>query len=262
MSTARPIVLTLSGHDPCGGAGIQADIETIANFQCHAVSVITALTEQDSRNVKRIIPQKPGDIIDQALTVLADIPVKAIKIGLLGHPEIVRSVHTILKHCQEIPVVFDPVLAAGGGADLAGNDLISLIAELLLPYTTILTPNSMEARRLTGLDDLQQCGVSLSNKGCDYVLITGTHESTHSVCNQLFHHSQDCIAFHWERLPYSYHGSGCTLASSIAALLAKGLAINSAVEEAQDYTWHALQYGFRPGQGQHIPNRFYRIAED
>jgi hydroxymethylpyrimidine/phosphomethylpyrimidine kinase len=257
MNASPPAVLTLSGHDPCGGAGIQADIEAIAHFRCHAVSVITALTEQDSRNVKRVLPQTPENIINQALTVLADIPVKAIKIGLLGHPDIARSVHAILKERPDIPVVFDPVLAAGGGAELADNELIAAINELLLPRTTLLTPNSMEARRLTGLIDLQQCGAELSDKGCTYVLITGTHEATNTVCNQLFHARQPLMTYDWERLPFSYHGSGCTLASSIAALLALGADPVSAAEKAQDYTWQTLKSGFKPGLGQHLPNRIY-----
>ena len=261
MPTNRPIVLTLSGHDPCGGAGIQADIEAIANHHCHAVSVITALTEQDSLNVKSMIVQKPENIVAQALTLLADIPVKAIKIGLLGHPDIVQSVQIILKQCPGIPVVFDPVLAAGGGADLATKNLITSIAEYLLPYTTVLTPNSLEARRLADLDDLKQCGKSLLGKGCGYVLITGTHESTQTVNNQLFYDLEHCKSYDWERLPYSYHGSGCTLASSIAALLARGFDTISAIEEAQNYTWHALQSGFKPGNGQHMPNRFCRMTE-
>lgn len=257
MNTHPPAVLTLSGHDPSGGAGIQADIETITHFRCHAVSVITALTEQDSRNVKRVLPQTPKNIVNQALTLLADIPVKVIKIGLLGHPDIARSVHTILKEYSDIPVVFDPVLAAGGGAELADNELIAAINELLLPRTTLLTPNSMEARRLTGLIDLQQCGTDLSAKGCAYVLITGTHEATHTVCNQLFHAGQPLMTYDWERLPFSYHGSGCTLASSIAAQLALGADPVTATEKAQDYTWRTLKSGFKPGLGQHLPNRIY-----
>ena len=262
MLPNRPAVLSFSGHDPSGGAGVQADIETIASHQCHSLSVITALTEQDTQNVIKLIPQNPRNIINQAQTLIADIPIKAFKIGLLGHPDTAHAVHSVINQHPNIPVVFDPVLAAGGGTDLSDDSLINAINELLLPYTTVLTPNSEEAHRLTGLHKLNECGLSLLQKGCDYVLITGTHETTPEVSNQLFHNGQCIETYSWHRLPYSYHGSGCTLAASIAALLAQGLDILAAVAEAQEFTWNALQAGFQPGKGQHIPNRFFWVDDE
>ncbi len=262
MPPYRPAVLSFSGHDPSGGAGVQADIETLVSHQCHAVNVITALTEQDTSNISNLIPQDPENIVSQALTLLADIPVKAIKIGLLGHPDIIESIQSILKQHPDIPVIFDPVLAAGGGADLSNDQLITLINELLLPLTTVLTPNSIEARRLTGLHDLKECGIALLEKGCDYVLITGTHEDSSEVNNQLFHNGQCIETYSWNRLPHSYHGSGCTLAASIAGLIAQGLDVIDAIGEAQEYTWNALANAYQPGKGQHIPNRFFWVDEE
>jgi hydroxymethylpyrimidine/phosphomethylpyrimidine kinase len=257
----RPVVLCFSGHDPSGGAGVQADIETLVSQQCHAASVITALTEQDTHNVKKLIPQRPDDIISQAATLLADLPVKAIKIGLIGHHDTAAAIHSILTSHPQIPVVLDPVLAAGGGAELASEKLIAAVTDLLLPCTAMLTPNSEEARRLTGLSDLHDCGLALLDKGCDYVLITGTHETSPAVCNQLFHDGRLLETFTWDRLPASYHGSGCTLASAVAGLIAQGLDPFQAATEAQDYTWHALEAAYRPGQGQHNPNRFFWIDD-
>jgi hydroxymethylpyrimidine/phosphomethylpyrimidine kinase len=262
MIQNRPAVLSFSGHDPSGGAGIQADIETLVSHQCHAVSVITTLTEQDTLNVKKLIPQSPDNIINQATTLMADIPIKAIKIGLLGHTETALAVHKILKQHPHIPVVFDPVLAAGGGTNLSNEDLIKAINDLLSPYTTVLTPNSEEARRLTGLDDLTECGLKLLEKGCDYVLITGSHETTPEVCNRLFHAGQVIETYSWNRLPYSYHGSGCTLAASIAALLAQGLDVVQAISEAQEFTWNSLNAAYQTGKGQHNPNRFYWVDDE
>ena len=261
MSATRPVVLSFSGHDPCGGAGIQADIETLASHQCHAVNIVTALTEQDTRNVVKLIPQTPENIVSQANRLLADIPINVFKIGLLGSPDTVKAVHSILAQHPSIPVVVDPVLASGGGTDLASSQLIQAIVDLFLPVTTVLTPNSTEARRLTDIVDLEKCGLDLLRKGCEYVLITGTHETTTEVKNQLFH-SNNCIDTRcWNRLPHSYHGSGCTLASSIAALIAKGLDITQAVIEAQEFTWNSLNAGYRPGRGQHLPNRFFWVEE-
>jgi hydroxymethylpyrimidine/phosphomethylpyrimidine kinase len=257
MSKNRPVVLSLSGHDPSGGAGIQADIETLVSHQCHACSVITALTEQDSSNVKKLIPQKPQDIIDQAQSVLNDFPVKAIKIGLIGHHETASAIQSILLQHPHIPVILDPVLAAGGGTSLANKQLINSIIELLLPCTTVLTPNSNEARLLADQSDLSDCGQTLLAKGCDYVLITGTHEQSATVDNQLFQANSKTETFSWDRLGEEYHGSGCTLASSIAGLVAQGLDPFTAISEAQDYTWNALADAYHPGKGQFNPNRLF-----
>jgi hydroxymethylpyrimidine/phosphomethylpyrimidine kinase len=257
MTRNRPVVLSFSGHDPSGGAGIQADIETLASHHCHAASVITALTEQDTVNVKKLIPQHPDNIVSQALTLLNDLPVKAFKIGLIGHHESAIAIHSIIKAYPHIPVIFDPVLAAGGGTELSNDLLLTAMIDLLLPCTTVLTPNSQEARKLSKLSDLYECGLMLLSKGCDYVLITGTHESTPSVSNQLFHAHRCVETYTWKRLPASYHGSGCTLASAIAALMAHGLNPLQSVAKAQEYTWLSLNTAYRPGKGQHIPDRLH-----
>lgn len=262
MTYSRPVVLSFSGHDPSGGAGIQADIEAFASHRCHAINVITALTEQDTRNLTKLVPQSPDNIVGQATAILADIPVKAFKIGLLGHADTVIAIHNILKQHPDIPVVLDPVLAAGGGTDVSSDQLIGLINELLLPLTTVLTPNSLEARRLTRLDNLNECGLALMGHGCEYVLITGTHENSAEVNNQLFHEGACIDIYQWNRLPHNYHGSGCTLAASIAALLAQGLPEIEAIAEAQEYTWNALAHAYQPGKGQHIPNRFYWVDNE
>lgn len=258
----RPVVLSFSGHDPSGGAGVQADIEAIISHQCHAASIITALTEQDTRNVKKLIPQRPDDIISQARTVLNDLPVSVFKIGLIGDYEVALAIHKILTEYPDIPVVLDPVLAAGGGTDLSSQQLLQAITELLLPCTTVLTPNSEEARRLTGLNVLNDCGLKLLSSGCQYVLITGAHETTPSVSNQLFHDGRCWETYTWDRLPASYHGSGCTLAATIAALMAHQLSPMQAVLEAQDYTWHSLQAAYQIGKGQHNPNRFFWMEQE
>ncbi len=261
MKKKRPVILSFSGHDPSGGAGIQADIETFISHQCHPCSVITALTEQDSRNVKKLIPQQPQDIIDQAQTVLNDFQVDVIKIGLIGHQQTALAIHSILSDYPDIPVILDPVLAAGGGTNLASEQLIETIIEKLLPYTTVLTPNSEEARKLAKLNALNDCGQQLLKKGCEAVLITGAHEQSTTVNNQLFLNTGQSEVFSWERLQHSYHGSGCTLASAISALIAHGLDTFTAIAEAQDYTWNALAQAYHPGQGQYNPNRLFWMED-
>jgi hydroxymethylpyrimidine/phosphomethylpyrimidine kinase len=278
MSLSPPIVLTFAASDPSGGAGIQADLMTISSLGCHALSVITALTVQDTVGIYNVLAIDAEWVEEQARALLEDMPVKVFKIGLLGSIENVTAIAGILSDYPEVPLVFDPVLASGRGDELADDDLISAIQDLLLPQTTLLTPNSIEARRLTAAgneDDsenaesgnppaLAECARRLLAFGCANVLLTGTHENTPQVINELYNEAGMVRSDRWDRLPGSYHGSGCTLASAVAAGLARGLTMSDAVRAAQDYTWRTLAAGFRPGMGQYIPDRFYRArrAED
>lgn len=261
-----PIVLTFAASDPTGGAGIQADLMTISSMGCHPLSVLTALTVQDTLGINSVLAIDAECVEDQARALLEDMPVDVFKIGLLGSVENISAIARILSDYPEVPVVFDPVLASGRGDELADEDMISALQELLLPQTTILTPNSLEARRLageTGKEEgednlsLEECARRLLGFGCEYVLLTGTHENTALVVNNLYHKDGLVSSDQWERLPGSYHGSGCTLASAVAASLAHRLSVNDAVREAQEYTWKTLAAGFRPGMGQFIPDRFF-----
>ncbi|GAB6040430.1 bifunctional hydroxymethylpyrimidine kinase/phosphomethylpyrimidine kinase [Endothiovibrio diazotrophicus] len=253
-----PVVLALSGHDPTGGAGIQADIEAMASMGCHCAPVITSIAVQDTRDVKELIPLDPTVVVAQARAVLEDMEVQAVKIGLLGSVQAVEAVHTLLTDYPKLPVVLDPILKAGGGTPLADEEVTEAIRQLLLPQTTLLTPNSEEARKLApGADNLDACAQELMDRGAEFVLITGAHERDPQVINRLYGNRRFMEAFHWERLTDSYHGSGCTLAASLAGLLAQGLEPFSAVHEAQEYTWESLRNGYRLGMGQLIPNRLF-----
>ena len=264
MLQSPPTILCLSGFDPSGGAGIQADIESIASMGGHAVPVITALTVQNTQNVSYFQPIETQLFTDQVSKLLEDVAIKAIKIGMVGSLNIIEAIGTILKENPDLPVIYDPVLAAGGGANLTETGMLAAIQELLLPHTTILTPNSPEARLLSNENELKDCGIKLMQQGCDAVLLTGTHEDKEHVDNLWFHEGQYVETFSWDRLPHEYHGSGCTLASAIAALIAQGLDPFNAVNEAQDYSWNTLKHAFKiSDKGQLIPNRFYwQHAED
>ena len=258
-----PVVLAFAGHDPSGGAGLQADIEAIASQGCHAATVVTALTVQDTQSVSEYTTVESTLVIAQARSILEDMPVAVFKVGMLGSIENAEAVHTILMDYPEIPVVFDPVLASGDGTDLGGEELTEVLQALLLPVTTILTPNGPEARALApGADTLDACALALLDHGVDYVLVTGGHEHNPAVINRLYSGQRLVETFTWDRLPHSYHGSGCTLAASIAGLLAQGLEPFTAIHEAQDYTWNALRRGYRPGLGQHLPHRFFWSGDD
>lgn len=261
--------MTIAGSDPSGGAGIQADILTLASLGCHPLSVITALTVQDSANVHDIMVIDADWVHDQARLLLEDIPVAAFKVGLIGSVENVAVIAQLAADYPDIPLILDPVLASGGGDEFADEDLIAAIREMLLPQVTILTPNSHEARRLASNDpeeednlSLDECAQRLLALGVGFVLITGTHENTREVINTLYSPDGTARSQHWDRLPGSYHGSGCTLASAIAALLACGAPILEAVDEAQEFTYQSLLNAYHPGMGQFIPDRLFWARDE
>jgi hydroxymethylpyrimidine/phosphomethylpyrimidine kinase len=253
-----PVVMAFSGADPTGGAGIQADIETIASLGCHAVPIITSVTAQDTTNVLDTTQINEHFIIQQARVVLEDMNVAAIKIGLIETEETAMAIHTLLTDYENIPVILDPIIIAGGGKILANEHTIAAIKTLLVPLATIVTPNSEEARDLAPESDtLDACAMAILERGAHYVLVTGTHEKTDKVCNVLYGNHRKLDTRTWPRLPDQYHGSGCTLSSAIAANIARGQDMVSATHQAQEYTWKSLQSARQLGMGQKIPNRFY-----
>jgi hydroxymethylpyrimidine/phosphomethylpyrimidine kinase len=252
-------ILTFAASDPSGGAGIQADLLTIAALGCHPLSVVTALTVQDTVGVSSVQATEAALVEAQARTILANVAVAAFKVGLIGSAANVAVIAAIAADYPEVPLVFDPVLASGRGDELAGAAMIAAMRERLLPRTTVATPNSLEARRLADAPDLPlaECARRLLALGCGSVLITGTHEETPQVVNALYGRDGLVRSENWPRLPGSYHGSGCTLASALAAHLALGLPLAEAVHAAQDYAWKTLAAGFSVGRGQFIPDRFF-----
>lgn len=253
-----PTCLVFSGHDPSGGAGVQADIEALAGMGCHAATLITCLTVQDTQNVHSVDAVPAAALIEQARTILADMPVQSVKIGLVPNTEMAEAIHTLLVDYPDMPVVLDPIVSAGGGRQILRQDTADAIQNLLFPLTTVLTPNSKEARSFAcNADTLDACGIALLETGCDYVLLTGGHEPGEQVVNKLYGNNRCLERFQWARLPHEYHGSGCTLASSIAGLLAHGHEPHSAVREAQQYTWETLKHAYVTGKGQLQPHRFF-----
>ena len=261
-----PAVLTFAASDPTSGAGLQADLLALASMGCYPLSVVTAITVQDTAGVESVLAIDPDWVADQARCLLEDMPVAAFKMGMLGSTEIVTVVAEVVSDYPDVPLVLDPVLSSGRGDEFASDDMVSAIRELLVPQSTVVTPNIPELRRLAGDDDgdatLAECAQRLLDTGCEYVLVTGTHDSTADVVNTLYHRGGVLRSDSWQRLAGSYHGSGCTLASALAANLARGLDIGDAVYEAQDYTWRALSHAFRPGMGQYLPDRLFWAREE
>ena len=251
---ARPTVLCLSGHDPGGGAGLQADIETVAALGGHAAGVITAHTVQDTSDVRRIVAVDPMLLREQLDVLLADLAVDAVKVGLLGGVDQVDVVAEVIARAGR-PAVLDPVLRAGGGAELGSPALIAAMMRALLPRIDVLTPNAAEARRLAGQQDLDACGAALVAAGARHVLITGGDEPGEAVVNRWYRRDGRPRTFSWPRLRGPFHGAGCTLASAIATLLAQGLPVAAALADAQAYVHGTLERAFAPGRGRPIPGR-------
>ena len=265
-----PSVMTFAGTDPSSGAGLQADILTFASIGCHPLSVVTAITAQDTVGVDGVLAMDSEWVNDQARAILEDVQVSAFKLGLLGSVENVAVIAEIMADYPDVPLLIDPILTSGRGDDLSSEEMMDAMIELLFPQATLITPNSLEARRFAFNDDaeevaltsLDEAAARLLGMGSEYVLITGTHERTQEVTNTLYGEDKLIKAYKWERLPGSYHGSGCTLTSAIAACMAHGLSIEDAVLEAQEYTWQTLKNGFRPGMGQYIPDRMFWARDE
>ncbi|MGD8976714.1 MAG: hydroxymethylpyrimidine/phosphomethylpyrimidine kinase [Gammaproteobacteria bacterium] len=262
-TSTPPAVMIIAGNDPSGGAGLAADIQAVSALGGHPAPVMTALTVQDTRNAYRVEPVTAELVQEQASAVLSDLDVRAIKIGLLATSEIAAAVADLLADHPAIPVVLDPVLVAAGGAALAEEALTEVLLDRLVPAAVLVTPNALEIRRLAGeAGDRDSRARALLRRGCRYVLAKGADEDTPGVENVLYGRDGLAESFRWRRLPHQYHGSGCTLASAVATLVALGRPVPAAVAEAQRYTWQALTGAYRPGKGQHVPRRFTTTPGD
>ncbi|MFD1482054.1 bifunctional hydroxymethylpyrimidine kinase/phosphomethylpyrimidine kinase [Paracoccus nototheniae] len=243
MTTA--IALTIAGSDSGGGAGIQADLKTFSALGCYGASVITALTAQNTRAVTMIDPARPAMIAAQMAGVLDDLDVAAIKLGMLGGADAIRTVAQGLADYHG-PVVLDPVMVAKSGDALLPDDAIATLREVMLPCATLLTPNLPEAARLLGtapaqdLDQMARQGAALRAMGAQAVLMKGGH-ATGSVCTDLLVTAQGVTPLTAPRqATRNTHGTGCTLSAAIAAGLAQGMDLPGAVAMAHRYLQRAL----------------------
>jgi hydroxymethylpyrimidine kinase/phosphomethylpyrimidine kinase/thiamine-phosphate diphosphorylase len=263
----RGSVLSIAGSDSGGGAGIQADIKTITLLGSYAASVITALTAQNTRGVSSIHGLPPSFVIDQLDTILSDIPVDVIKTGMLHTPAIISALAENLSDRKIlIPLVIDPVMIAKGGATLMERDAINIFSQQLLPQAYLLTPNVPEAERLLGRSirsevEMEESARELHSMGAANVLIKGGHLTGHLSSDVLFD-GCECHYFSAERMFTSNtHGTGCTYASAIAAFLAQGDPLRTAVEKGKEFITTAIRLARPLGKG-HNPVNHYLAAQE
>jgi hydroxymethylpyrimidine/phosphomethylpyrimidine kinase len=255
----RPSVLVFAGSDPSGGAGIQADIEAIAANGAHALAVITALTVQDNDRVYAVHPVPAPLVREQAQALIDKIAVAAVKIGIVANRANAQAIAGLIAEMRrlnsELPVVFDPVLAGGHGDALSVDDAVQTI-ECLIGIATVITPNLPEAAALCGGEqDARAQAKSLMQRGARHVLIKGGHGAQEDKVVNLWFSDAGERTWEWPRLAGAFHGSGCTLASSIAGLLAAGKTVEQAIDQGQAFTQRVLESSYAIAEGQRIPGR-------
>lgn len=257
--------LTIAGSDSGGGAGIQADLKTFSAHGVFGMSVITAVTAQNTREVRSVQNIEPLIIKNQIEAVFDDIPVDAVKIGMLSSVEIIQIVSETLQNYKPLHVVVDPVMVSKGGYHLLKEDAKSALMEYILPIATIITPNIPEAevminQKIQSEMDMEEACRFLYKLGAKRVLLKGGHLKGEP--NDLFFDGNE---FHWikgKRIhTKNTHGTGCTLSSAITANLAKGLSLKEAIIQAKEYITNAIQYSFPLGSGHGPTNHFYNFQD-
>jgi hydroxymethylpyrimidine/phosphomethylpyrimidine kinase len=250
----RPVsVLTIAGSDSGGGAGIQADLKTFAAHRVHGVSAVAALTAQHTRAVTAVHLPPEAFLRAQLDALFDDFALGAIKIGMLASAGTIGTVAAALREQPGVPVVLDPVMIASSGAALLQPDALRALREHLLPLATVLTPNLPEAeallgRRIPGVDAMEDAARILQRESGSAVLLKGGHLTDARVAD-VYLDATALDRFEHPRLPLEGHGTGCTLASAIAARLARGESARAACRGACDYVHGALRHAYRPGRG-------------
>lgn len=249
-----PKVLCIAGHDPSGGAGIHADIEACRATGAHALGALTALTLQDTDSVHAVQPLDADWLDAQIRHLAADCRIDAVKFGVLGS---VEQVPVCVRWVRElgVPTVLDPVLRAGGGAELAAQPVGLAMLEQLAPLCTVITPNAAEARLLSGEARLDAAAAALGARGIAHVLVTGGDERDDAESTDWHWHDGTLRPIRRARIAQDYHGAGCTLASTIAALLARGDAPAAAIDGATARVHAWLQRPKVIGRGRPSPAR-------
>lgn len=258
LADEQPVILSINSHDPSGGAGSVADIETIASLGGHCVSAITALNVRDTRNLKDRRHGEATLLIEQIRAALEDCDVRAIKVGDLSSVAQVEAVHTILAQYRGIPVVLDPVLIHDDDGEIC-----RALCNLLLPQVTIAVISRDHVRELGGLGDTLQASLAgLFEHGIEQLLVTDLAPHTQRCVNALYHRLGNSRDYDWERLPHTYHGAGSTLSAALTAYLGHGIDLHEAIQQAQKFTWQALCSARALGGGALIPDRFFWARDE
>lgn len=268
QNQTSPLVLTFGATDPVGAVGIQADLGSFAAMGCHGLSVVTSILISDTARIEDIQPIDADWVADQARVVLEDMPVAAIKVGVVGSIENISVIAEIVSDYPDIPLILDPFVSAMPDQGPDSEDMLLAIRELLVPQTTLLLTSAVELARLAETwrepstdDTMAADAMRLIDMGCEYVFVTGVPGDVHDVGNMLFDESGMLRHDTWQRLSGSFSGAGTTLSATIAAMLATGIDAPEAVLDAQEFTRAALTHAHRLGMGKLTPDRFFWVQE-
>jgi hydroxymethylpyrimidine/phosphomethylpyrimidine kinase len=254
MDSKQPVFLSINSHDPSGGAGLVADVETATSLGCHCVSAITALNVRDTKSLKDRQSSDTGLMIEQIRAALEDCPIAAIKVGDIATIAQAEAIHTILGEYDHIKVVLDPVLHHG--AD--DGDVDTAVRMLLLPRATFTVLSTEHIQQLSSAGDSIGAYVQeLLEFGCEHILVTGIDGGNKKLINRLFSTRGIDKEYTWDALPQSFHGAGSTLSAAITAYLAHGFDLLEALQQGQQFTWQALANAQRVGKGCLIPDRLF-----
>ena len=264
LSAGSPVILTIAGFDPSGGAGILADLKTFAAHNCYGVAAITALTIQNTQGVAQVYPVEASKVRECAENLLEDGRVAVIKIGMLANGAIATVVNEFLAANPSLPVVLDPILRSTSGKDLVDAAGAEILRRDLVKRATLITPNLAEAAELTGLkvetvEDMKAAARKLKEMGAQSVVVTGGH---HEKAVDAFFNGAEMQIFSGDRVkPENTHGTGCTFSSAIAANLALGRHLNDAIMLAKAYVTEAIRKAFPTGPGRLSLNHLYRMQQ-
>lgn len=258
-------VLTIAGFDPCGGAGLQADLKTISALGAYALTVVTAVTAQNTREIRNVQYIEPPMLNAQLEALEDDLPVDAIKIGMLGNGKNVQGVIAFLQRVGGknplLPVVLDPLMESSSGGALLEREARENLIAGLFPLVTVLTPNIPEAEIILGRiiktqQDMEKACLELTHRGAAWVVLKGGHHDGNPV--DVLGRDGQIQVYPGEKIPGSgYHGTGCTFASALAVFLARGVPVPEAVAKAKRYVEGAIKSACLSGRGAALLNHFY-----
>lgn len=254
-----PVALTIAGSDPSGGAGIQADLKTFHQFGVYGTAVITLLTVQNTLGVSRVEVMTPELVREQIEAVVSDIPTNAVKTGALGSADVVRAIAAWAGQ-NTAPLIVDPVIVSKNGAPLMSQEAQAILKRDLLPRAYLVTPNIPEAEILTGLKisnefEMVRAAGEMMKLGCGSVLLKGGHAEGEPL--DILLDRSGCVRLPGRRVRTQHtHGTGCTLSAAITAMLAAGMELRGAVEEAKQFVQRAIETAPKLGRGQGPINHF------
>ncbi len=267
MTNNLPCALTVAGSDPCGGAGIQADIKTFAALKVHGQSVITSLTAQNTLGVRSIYNLPTGFIEEQFDAVMDDmVRCDAVKIGMLSNVDVVRSVSRKLEQYEISKVVLDPVMVSASGCKLLDDDAVSELIDMLMPQCCVVTPNVPEAEVMTGmminnLTSMKKASEYIKGFGCSSVFLKGGHIDDPEFSTDIFFDGNEFREYKTKRLKFNnVHGTGCTVSSAICAYLAKSYELKDTIVCAKNYIFQAIKNGSLTANGNVLLNHSWNMG--